>query len=116
MGKIVLLITSIFMLTVVGACADSEDKGAETITFEKGRMPAVVFPHRLHQEKLDNNCNACHDLFPKQKGIIKQMISQGKLKKQQVMNSKCIKCHNERKNEGLAAGPTKCTQCHVRPK
>lgn len=93
-----------------------QDKGSETIVFEKGRMPQVTFSHHLHQERLNNDCSSCHDLFPMQSGIIKEMISQDKLKKQQVMNSKCVKCHKEKMAAGEAAGPTKCTECHVRSK
>ena len=92
------------------------EKGEAVIHLEKGRMPQVTFPHHMHQKALDNNCNACHDMFPKQSGIIKEMILQEKLKKKQVMNLKCLKCHKNRKKAGLAAGPTKCTACHVRSK
>ncbi len=93
-----------------------QDKGSEIVIFEKDRMPQVTFDHHMHQEKLDNECSACHDLFPMQAGIIKEMIAEEKLKKQQVMNEKCVKCHKDRKKEGLAAGPTSCTACHVRGK
>ena len=98
------------------AHGDNAEKGAKIIVIEKGRMPQVTFPHHKHQEALENNCNACHDLFPKQPGIIKQLIIQKTLRNQQVMNGKCIRCHKEKKAAGEKAGPTKCTQCHVRPK
>ena len=114
MKKIVFLLIAIF-LTGFTAGAGAQDMGSETVIFEEGRMPQVIFPHHKHQEELDNDCSACHDLFPMQKGIIKEMITQEKLKKQQVMNSKCVQCHKDRKKEGLEAGPTKCTECHVRP-
>jgi hypothetical protein len=98
-----------------GSGAAAMDKGSETIVFEKGRMPQVTFKHHMHQEKLENECSACHDLFPMQAGAIRQMIADGKLKNQQVMNEKCVSCHKDRKKQGLAAGPTSCTACHVRP-
>ena len=106
------------MVLVMGlvVCVNAEDRGAATIFFEKGRMPEVTFPHRLHQEVLDNDCSACHDLFPMQAGIIREMIAKDELKRQQVMNTKCLACHKERLKAGEPAGPTKCTQCHVRPK
>jgi hypothetical protein len=88
--------------------------GADKIIFEKIRMNPVTFPHHLHQKALENNCNACHDLFPKQPGIIRELINQKKLQHQQVMNSKCIACHKARVAEGKKTGPVKCTECHVR--
>jgi cytochrome c7-like protein len=95
---------------------ENEDKGAQVIVIEKGRMPQVTFPHHLHQKTLENDCNACHDMFPKQPGVIKELITQKKLRNQQVMNSKCVRCHKEKKAAGEKAGPVKCAQCHVRPK
>ncbi len=115
MKKTVFLLTSILIIGLA-VFVTAQDKGSETVIFEKGRMAAVTFPHHMHQQELDNDCNACHDLFPMEKGIIKEMIIQEKLKKQQVMNSKCVKCHKDRIKQGLAAGPKKCTGCHVRSK
>ncbi len=115
MKKTVFLVTLIFVIGLA-VYVSAQGKGSETVIFEKGRMPAVTFPHHMHQQELNNDCTACHDLFPMKDGIIKEMITQEKLKKQQVMNSKCVKCHKDRKKEGLAAGPTKCTACHVRSK
>jgi hypothetical protein len=103
-----------FVMILVG-WAVAQNSGSEVVVFEKGKMPQVVFPHHRHQQKLNNECNACHDLFPMQTGVIKEMILQEKLKKQQVMNSKCVKCHKDRVQAGLAAGPVKCTECHARP-
>jgi hypothetical protein len=117
--KIVYLIITMLVVSLaiwVNADEGQVNIGKEIIVIEKGRMPQVTFPHRMHQQKLNNDCALCHDLFPMQAGIIKTMVTQEKLRDQQVMNSKCLKCHKERKNEGLAAGPTKCTECHVRPK
>jgi len=93
----------------------SGGKGAEIVTFEKIKMNPVKFPHHLHQKALENNCNACHDLFPKQPGIIRELITQKKLQHQQVMNSKCLACHKANVAAGKKAGPVKCTECHVRP-
>jgi len=116
MKKITVFIVSSFLVIGLAVYVNAMEKGAETVIFEKGRMPAVTFDHHMHQDKLDNECNACHDLFPMKAGIIKEMITEEKLKKQQVMNSKCVKCHKDRKKQGLEAGPTKCTACHVRSK
>ena len=98
-----------------GIAVTAMDWGSETIIFEKGRMPQVTFQHHMHMEKLGDECSACHDLFPMQAGGIKEMIADGKLKSQQVMNEKCVSCHKDLKKQGLATGPTSCTACHVRP-
>jgi len=98
----------VFLAVFSYAQQDAESKGAEIIVIEKGRMPQVTFPHHEHQKTLENNCNACHDLFPKQPGIIKQLIVRKTLYNKQVMNSKCLKCHKDRKAAGKKAGPTRC--------
>lgn len=113
---ICLLCGTVFFTGFSYAGEATGDNGAEIIIFEKIRMNQVTFPHHLHQKALENNCNACHDLFPKKPGIIRELISQEKLKHQQVMNSQCIACHKSKIAEGKEAGPTKCTECHVRPK
>lgn len=111
----ILGVAVVFLFVGLSGWAAAQYSGAEIVVFEKGKMAQVAFPHHLHQEKLNNDCNACHDLFPMKGGVIKEMIVQEKLKKQQVMNSKCIQCHKDRSQAGLSAGPTKCTACHVRP-
>ncbi len=115
MKKIVFIVLTLLVVSL-SVLVNAQDKGAEVVVFEKGRMQPVTFAHHMHQQKLSNDCSSCHDLFPMESGIIKEMITQEKLKKQQVMNSKCVKCHKDRKKQGLAAGPTKCTACHVRSK
>jgi len=109
------LIVGIFCFTgFLYAHETTAENGADVIIFKKIRMNPVKFPHHLHQKALENNCNACHDLFPKQPGIIRKLIHEKKLQHQQVMNSKCLACHKSKAAEGKKAGPTKCTECHVR--
>lgn len=115
MKKTVFFVAAVFVIGLA-VYVNAQDKGSETVIFEKGRMPSVSFPHHMHQQELNNDCSSCHDLFPMKSGIIKEMITQEKLRKQQVMNSKCVKCHKDRKKQGLEAGPSKCTECHVRSK
>jgi cytochrome c-type protein NrfB len=93
--------------------AEDQNKGAENIKIMAGSMAPVTLPHHLHQ-KVVNDCNACHDLFPQTLGSINELKSQQKLKKQQVMNGKCIQCHKARKEAGQESGPTECNKCHVR--
>jgi hypothetical protein len=91
----------------------AENKGAAEIKLAGGETGTVLFPHHRHQEKL-NDCNICHSFFPQQAGVIEELKAQGKFKKKQVMNKLCIKCHKEKKQEGLTAGPTTCAKCHIK--
>jgi cytochrome c-type protein NrfB len=96
-----------------GAEAEDQNKGAEKIQITAGSMAPVMLPHHLHQKVL-KDCNLCHDLFPQTLGSINDLKSQQKLKKQQVMNTKCIQCHKAKKEAGEESGPVDCKQCHVR--
>jgi len=118
MRKIILILIGSAVVTVIGSAALSAaqaqaDKGAAMMQLESGRLPAATFPHRLHQEKLDD-CNACHSMFPQKRGAIKELQAQGKLKKQEVMNKNCIACHKESKMAGKSSGPVSCMDCHAR--
>ncbi|MBW1959733.1 MAG: cytochrome c3 family protein [Deltaproteobacteria bacterium] len=59
--------------------------------------------------------NVCHDLFPQKAGVIQYLINQEKLKKKQVMNKKCLKCHRAKKKAGGKTGPASCSKCHLKP-
>lgn len=87
------------------------NKGAEEMVLNGGKQGQVSFPHRLHQTKLED-CRACHDLFPQEKGSIDKLKTEGSLKSKQVMNTLCIKCHRAEKRAGNASGPTICSKCH----
>lgn len=108
-----IVIGSVTMLSLVGAQQNTE-KGADIINLNHGgAMAEVTFPHRLHQEAIDD-CTACHAVFPMTPGIIKEMIVSQQLRKQQVMNGTCLACHKNMAKSGEATGPVSCNQCHVR--
>jgi hypothetical protein len=111
-GFILLMITLLGMAAL--AVADI-DKGAEEMTLTGGEKGTVWFPHRQHQENL-KDCKKCHDIFPKEAGIIQKMKDEGALKKKQVMKKKCISCHRKTKKAGDPAGPTSCKKCHHKEK
>lgn len=91
---------------------DAENKGAEIILLYGGKKARDVhFPHHRHQRALED-CNICHDLFPRKLGSIEELKNQGKLKKKQVMQEHCIDCHKKMKSAGLNTGPTSCARCH----
>jgi cytochrome c-type protein NrfB len=93
--------------------AEDQNMGAENIRIPAGAMAPVMLPHHFHQKVL-KDCNLCHDLFPKTSGIINDLKNQQKLQKKQVMTTKCIQCHQSRKDAGESAGPVECNRCHVR--
>ena len=95
--------------------APVENKGAAEITLPGGSRGSVPFPHHQHQNKL-LDCNICHSLYPQKAGIIEELKAAGTLKKKQVMNKQCTKCHKQKKKEGLSTGPTTCVKCHIKEK
>jgi len=93
--------------------AETQEIGASHITLNGGKRGKVGFPHHQHIDTL-GDCNVCHDLYPLSPGAIDDLKAQGKLKKKQVMNKQCIKCHRAEKKTGNKAGPTTCSKCHIR--
>ena len=107
----------LFFAAVSVALSDTpvENKGAAEIKLPGGKRGLVPFPHHQHQNKLVD-CQICHSLYPQKPGIIEELKTQGKLKKKQVMNKQCTKCHKQKKKEGLKTGPTTCKKCHIKEK
>ena len=108
-GWIVGAVLVLFALSAAATAA--QDKAAAQMTLKGGVIGDVAFPHQSHENAL-GDCNACHELFPQEKGAIADLQSKGKLKKQQVMNEQCIACHKDYESAGKAAGPTSCSACH----
>jgi len=88
-----------------------ENKGAEEIVIPSGKRGDVPFPHRQHQDKLQD-CNICHGLFPQIPGSINTLKAEGKLASKQIMNKQCVKCHREKRQAGEPSGPISCNTCH----
>ena len=82
-------------------------------TTNKGAEQIVPFPHRVHLEILPD-CAVCHELFPQETGSIEKLKASGDLKKKQIMNKHCTKCHKKMKKEGQKTGPTTCKSCHIK--
>jgi Cytochrome c7 and related cytochrome c len=108
---VLVILTAIFF--IIGIAVASDNQGAEKINLDGGNKGAVDFSHKLHQDAT-GDCSTCHDVFPKEAGVIKNLIVQGTLKKKQVMNKTCIKCHRTMKKAGEKTGPTKCSACHMK--
>lgn len=115
MKKVILFSTvlmMVFAFSLSGAVA-GQNKGAKEMKLDGGSKGEVPFTHSKHQERL-GDCNVCHSLFPQSSGAIDENKQKGDLKKKQVMNTLCIKCHKSEKKKGNAYGPVTCSKCHVR--
>ena len=106
---ILLLISGIILTTALAPAV--QNKGAENIELYGGKTGKVPLPHHRHQKTL-GDCKICHDVFPQESGSIESLKAQEKLKKKQVMNKHCIKCHRARKKAGEKSGPVRCRECH----
>ena len=113
MLKRILLITALIGLLAPAAAVLTEENGAENMELNGGSRGNVPFPHRTHQEVL-GDCGKCHDLFPQETGAIDRLKKAGDLKRKQVMNKSCVKCHKATKKGAGKAGPTTCSKCHIR--
>lgn len=111
MKKNIPLCMLLCVLLISGAAfSNDEPVGRAVLNIADGEKGDVTFPHEKHQQTL-KDCTLCHSLFPKQQGMIREMITDGKLKRKQVMNH-CLACHRSKKKEGLKTGPTSCSKCH----
>ena len=90
----------------------AQNKGAKEIVIPGGTIGSVTVRHYLHQDAL-GGCNLCHNLFPQTAGIVQKLKDEGKLERKKLMNQ-CQKCHREKNNAGLKAGPLTCKGCHAK--
>ncbi len=101
---------------IIFSCAIAfavQNQGGKDIKIDGGKKGVVEFPHHQHQNQIDD-CNKCHGVFPQTPGSIQVLIADGKLKKKQVMNKTCLKCHKTMKKAGEKTGPVKCSACHIK--
>jgi len=104
---------AMIVLALTAGVALALENGAPQMSLDGGSRGVVLFPHQAHQQTL-TDCLVCHDVFAQKTGAIKAAVDAGQLKKKEVMNKQCIKCHRERKRAGQSSGPTSCAQCHQR--
>ena len=109
----VMLVVLLIFCFVSSVAIAVQNQGSKEIKIDGGKRGAVNFPHHMHQDEI-GDCNVCHSIFPKFKGAIKESIADKKLKKKQVMNKTCLKCHKDNKKAGKDHGPTSCSACHVK--
>lgn len=92
----------IALLSISGGAATfaadlPKDRGPEVIDFKMGVM-VLPFQHRMHQERLHNECYHCHGKSPSWK-----IANWGK----EAAHTICIACHDLEDK-----GPVECRQCH----
>jgi hypothetical protein len=104
---------AVLILMAAAVALAGENRGAAELSLDGGKRGAVPFPHRRHQDVL-NDCQLCHSVFPQQPGAIQALKAQGALKPKQVMNKQCIHCHKAKKKAGETTGPLTCSKCHQR--
>ena len=83
----------------------------------------VKFTHTKHAETLKIDCLKCHHTWKKGETTGKLCMechkakAEGKaLAAKDAFHKDCKGCHDEAKKANKPAGPTGCTQCHVKEK
>ena len=83
----------------------------------------VTFNHKKHNETLKIDCLKCHHTWKQGETSGKKCMechktgAEGKtLSKKNAFHKTCKGCHDESKKANKPAGPTMCTQCHVKAK
>ena len=81
----------------------------------------VTFTHKKHAETLKIDCLKCHHTWKKGETTGKlckdchKAKAEGKtLSLKDSFHKDCKGCHDEAKKANKPAGPTGCTQCHVK--
>ena len=101
------------LLILSSAIVFANNQGKKEIILNGGKMGNITFPHHMHHGVV-NDCMVCHENFSKEPGLLQAAKDKGSLKKKQVMNKTCLKCHRDRKKAGEIYGPVKCSGCHIK--
>ena len=109
--NIVLILVALLSLPMTAAA--DQDKGPETMDLKErfkveGKKSAVIFPHRQHQEKLNQECTKCH-VDPKGGGKLKFELVNLTGPKNDFHTKFCWPCHQEM---SVPKGKS-CKTCHT---
>jgi hypothetical protein len=104
-----IVMMAVFSAGIIGA-ANAPD--SITIKDVQKTKPPVVFPHKVHAEKLGIKCAECHhkDAAGKEQSCFACHKAEKKgeaVSFKDAMHGKCKACHQKMKK-----GPTKCNDCH----
>ncbi len=111
--------TSLFCLILAGLFLGpaiifaGQNHGREEISLYGGKSGNILFPHHRHH-KIVTDCQICHVDFAQKEGALGAAKDSAALKKKQVMNKTCLKCHRALKKAGEKSGPTSCKKCHIK--
>ncbi len=100
-------------LLLAAAIVFAQGNGEKQIDINGGKQGNITFPHHMHQA-VAKDCMVCHKDFSQKPGALQASKDSGTLKKKQVMNKTCLKCHRDRKKAGKPYGPVKCSGCHIK--
>lgn len=112
--EIMIVLVIGLMVMAMAAIAAEMNMGAATLVIPGGSKADITLPHQTHQKVLDD-CDKCHNLYPEEAGVIASRKESGALKKTQVMKE-CLGCHKEMAAAGEKTGPTRCDGCHQQSK
>ncbi len=109
-----------FLLSVLVATGAFAAKDVITFDVSQGK---VTFPHKKHAETLKIDCLKCHHTWKAGETSGKLCVechkakAEGKtLSAKDAFHKDCRGCHDEAKKAKKPAGPTGCSQCHVKAK
>jgi len=113
MGMLVGFLLSVMMVTGVFA--------KDVVEFNPS-YGKVTFAHKKHAETLKIDCLKCHHTWKKGetsgklcKDCHKAKLEGKAISAKDAYHKDCKGCHEEAKKANKPAGPTGCTQCHVKP-
>ena len=119
-GLISIGIIAGFLLSVLVATGAFAAKDVVTFDVSQGK---VTFPHKKHAETVKIDCLKCHHTWKagetsgKLCGECHKAKAEGKtLSAKDAYHKDCRGCHDEAKKAKKPAGPTGCSQCHVKEK
>jgi hypothetical protein len=109
-----------FLLSILMVSGVFAAKDVVTFDVPYGK---VTFNHKQHAETLKIDCLKCHHTWKKGETTGKLCVdchkakAEGKtLSMKDAAHKDCKGCHEEAKKASKPAGPTGCTQCHVKAK
>jgi predicted CXXCH cytochrome family protein len=119
----------VLVCALIGGCGDSEATGpvprSDLIVIDAmsqfGSLdrPAVVYPHDAHTVTLQlvgDSCSRCH--LTTEQGemslLFNRLADNSHDQVMEAYHAGCIDCHVSTVDEGRAAGPVTCGECHTR--
>ena len=116
--SITVLVGFVFSCLMVTGAFAAKDDIVFTPSFGK-----VTFTHKKHSETLKIDCLKCHHTWKQGETSGKKCLechkagTEGKgVSAKDGFHKTCKGCHDEAKKANKPAGPTGCTQCHVKAK